>query len=102
MQIGRGMLPKLILSGCFGSSCTPDSAWVIQKNSLVPQPEPMYTSNANGADSRIWRHVEQTPKSKVIVYSPDTNHDVHSIGLMHLSIIDGQGHHNSSQPSQQR
>ncbi len=68
-QTGRKSLEgpqKLILGGCSGSDGpAPDSAWEISTESLVPQPQPVYSSNADEADSRIWRHVAGTTKSNV-------------------------------------
>lgn len=88
MQIGRSIVKdtnKLILSGCFGSGSAPDSAWVVSTESLVPQPEPMYTSNASEADGRIWRHVEKTTKSEILIFSPDT--DIYNIGMTHTELM---------------
>ena len=82
LQIGRTFLKseqKLIVGGCFGNCPAPDSAWVVSSDSLVPEPQPLYSSSATEADSRIWRHVAGTLMTKVLVYSPDT--DVLNIGI---------------------
>ena len=48
---------KMILAGCFLDENN-NIAWVIQPDvSTVPQPEPIFHSNAEEADIRIWKHV---------------------------------------------
>ena len=47
----------MILAGCFLDENN-NIAWVIQPDvSTVPQPEPIFHSNAEEADIRIWKHV---------------------------------------------
>ena len=82
MQTGRASLEgpqKLILAGCQQSGPALDSAWEVSKESMVPQPQPAYTSNADESDCRIWKHVAGTTKTNILIYSPDT--DVFNIGL---------------------
>ena len=71
----------LILSGCFSSSTT----FRITGNSL-PFPESVYSSNADEADMRMWRHVSQAKCNRVLVYSPDT--DVYNIGIPMVAEMD--------------
>ena len=68
---------KLVLSGCFSGDAE-DTAWVIVKGSL-PQPEPIYSSSAQEADMRVWRHAVQSNANHILIYSPDT--DVYNIGM---------------------
>jgi hypothetical protein len=67
----------LVIAGSFEGNLS-HSAWMVTGNSK-PQPEPMYTCNANETDTRIWLHVSKTHHSKILVISPDT--DVYHIGL---------------------
>ena len=66
-----------MLSGCFSGDAE-DTAWVIVKGSL-PQPEPIYSSSAQEADMRVWRHAVQSNANHILIYSPDT--DVYNIGM---------------------
>ena len=50
-----------------------------------PQIRPMYNTNAEEADMRIWRHANQSKATKVLIYSPDTN-----TGMSLTSIISHQ------------
>ena len=55
-----------------------DTAWFVSYGTR-PQPNPAYTSNAEEADTRLWRHVKRTNASKILILSPDT--DIYHIGL---------------------
>ena len=80
LQTGRFSLypgQKLVFSGCFSGNAE-DTAWVIVKGSL-PQPEPIYSSSAQEADMRVWRHAVQSNANHILIYSPDT--DVYNIGM---------------------
>ena len=68
---------KLIIGGCFKGEIT-NTAWLISGNGL-PQPDPVYYSNAEETDSRIWLHVKNTRYREILVISPDT--DVYHIGF---------------------
>jgi hypothetical protein len=68
----------LVLAGCFDD----DTVWVVEAPGItnaVPQPEPMFRSNAREGDQLIWRHAVKCSASKVLIYSPDT--DIYNIGL---------------------
>lgn len=67
----------LYLAGCFEGNIE-DTAWCITKTN-TPQPEPLYTCNAEETDTRVWRHVKITECVRILVMSPDT--DVYHIGL---------------------
>ena len=45
----------LVLGGCF-SGTAQDQGWIIRGDESLPEPTPQYTSNAQEADMRIWRH----------------------------------------------
>ena len=55
-----------------------DTAWFVSYGTR-PQPNPVYTSNAEEADTRLWMHVKRTNTSKILILSPDT--DIYHIGL---------------------
>ena len=87
MKNGRFLLTEgqsLVIAGCFEDGI----AWKVTCGS-IPQPEPLYLSNAKEANQRIWQHVTNCSTENVLVYSPDT--DVYTIG-MSLSTV-----HNSKQ-----
>ena len=67
----------LVTAGCFEGDLS-NGAWMTKGNNK-PQPEPLYTCNANETDTRIWLHVRKTHCSQILVISPDT--DVYHIGL---------------------
>jgi hypothetical protein len=69
----------MVIAGCFLGE-NDNIAWVIQPgDSSVPQPEPMYYSNAEEADIRIWKHAIASDAQNILIVSPDT--DVYNIGL---------------------
>ena len=55
-----------------------DTAWSVSSNSS-PQPQPRYTSNAEETDTRLWLHVKNTTKERILIKSPDT--DIYHIGV---------------------
>ena len=67
----------LILAGCLEGDKR-DTSWNITRYS-TPQPCPMYTSNAEETDTRIWLHCRHSNCNNVLILSPDT--DVYHIGL---------------------
>ena len=67
-----------ILSGCMSEN-TDDVSWVVSGGNSLPVTDLKYSSNAEEADMRIWRHATQTSVQHILVYSPDT--DVYNIGL---------------------
>ena len=69
----------LVLAGCF-TGTSEDNAWIIQPADVtVPQPYPPYTTTAEEADQRVWRHATQCSSNKILIYSPDN--DIYNIGL---------------------
>lgn len=52
-----------------------NSAWIVYPHSIRPIPdvEPLYNSNAEEADIRVWRHAVQSYSDRVLLYSPDTD-----------------------------
>ena len=85
LQEGRFSLTgsqRIILSGCFSGE-QGNVAWIICSNDMgLPQPEPLYYTNAEEADLRVWRHAVKCDAHNVLLYSPDT--DVSVIGLQIL------------------
>ena len=74
---------RIILSGCFSGE-QDNVAWIIYSNDMgLPQPEPLYYTNAEEADLRVWRHAVKCDAHNVLLYSPDT--DVSVIGLAILN-----------------
>ena len=67
----------LILAGCLEGDIQ-DTAWSITRDS-IPQPCPMYTSNAEETDTRIWLHCRHSNCNNILILSPDT--DIYHIGL---------------------
>ena len=68
---------KLYVAGGFSGNLATTS-WFVEGNSN-PQPDPVYSSNAEEADTMIWLHATKTPLQNILVLSPDT--DVYMIGL---------------------
>ena len=68
---------RLIIAGCFSGSSA-SCAWLIRPDEL-PEKLPLYNSNAQEADNRIWCHTTQSEAINILIYSPDT--DVYTIGL---------------------
>ena len=70
----------LVLGGCFSGE-SQDNAWIITGGDVAPpQPSPNYSSNAQEADMRVWRHAIQSQHERVLICSADT--DVYNIGLV--------------------
>ena len=58
---------------------------------IVPQPEPMFHSNAREADQLVWCHAAMWKPQTFLIYSPDT--DIYNIGLtipLQISIINNK------------
>ena len=55
-----------------------NTAWYVTGKDR-PQPNPLFTSNAEEADIRVWVHIQQTQCKQVLLVSPDT--DVYNIRL---------------------
>ena len=58
---------------------------------IVPQPEPMFHSNAREADQLVWCHAAMWKPQTFVIYSPDT--DIYNIGLtipLQISIINNK------------
>ena len=55
-----------------------DTVWSVD-NDNNKQPQPMYTSNAEEADTRVWIHASKTVCTRILIISADT--DVYHIGL---------------------
>ena len=68
---------KLYVAGGFEGEIE-DSAWFVTTEGN-PQPNPIYTCNAEETDTLIWAHVNQSTSSKILILSPDTG--VYHIGL---------------------
>jgi hypothetical protein len=69
----------MVLAGCFSGE-NQDNAWKVVGGQDLPECTTTYTSNAQEADMRIWRHVSATSQENIVIYSPDT--DVYNIGLI--------------------
>ena len=66
----------IIISGCFSDNI----AWKICSSEVsLPQTEPLYCTNSEEADTRMWRHAIKCDASTVLIHSADT--DVYMIGL---------------------
>ena len=77
LQLGMSWVSsskKLVLAGCF-TDHENIARTISPGESIVPQPEPKYYSNAKEADLRIWRHAAMCDASNVLIYSP--NKDVY-------------------------
>ena len=55
-----------------------DTTWCVSDQSS-PQPLPLYRSNAEETDTRLWLHVHHSSATNIYVVSPDT--DVYHVGL---------------------
>ena len=55
-----------------------DTTWFVSGQSS-PQPLPLYRSNAEETDTRLWLHVHHSSATNIYIVSPDT--DVYHIGL---------------------
>ena len=58
---------KLILAGCLSGEME-DQAWVVTVGEMVPKLTEVFTSNAQEADKRIWRHVLQSQQQRILIY----------------------------------
>ena len=63
----------ILISGVF------ELPYSISGDGSLPSTDPSYDTRGEEADLRVWRHVTQTSKTKILVYSPDS--DVYNIGL---------------------
>lgn len=74
---------KLVIGGYFEDNIT----YIIESGSTtMPEPEPGYKSNACEADQRIWKHAVICEAETVLIYSPDTDVHVYTIGLGLISM----------------
>ena len=64
----------LYIAGAFEGAIS-DTAWFVND----PQPDPLFTSNAEESDTRLWLHVKKSRYARVLISSPDT--DVYVIGM---------------------
>lgn len=71
----------LVVAGCY-SDDSGNRAWVIEGGAMVPQQEPHYTTTAEEADMRMWKHAIECNGRRIIICSPDT--DVYNIGITFL------------------
>ena len=81
LTIVRFSLPEdkvLVIAGCFTDSSV-DTAWIITGGAIVPRQETQYTTTAEEADMRVWKHALECGASRILIYSPDT--DVYNIGI---------------------
>lgn len=67
---------RLVTAGGTDGELT-DLAMVATKKEVTC--DPVFTSNHEESDSRVWLHCLKSPCSKVLIYSPDT--DTYHIGL---------------------
>ena len=68
---------KFYVAGAFTENLA-NTTWLVEGNSS-PQPDPMFSCNAEEADTMLWLHAKQTQCNQILVLSPDT--DVYMIGL---------------------
>ena len=47
--------------------------WEIPGNGTLPEMKYLYTTNAEEADMRIWRHACQAKACRILTYYPDTD-----------------------------
>ena len=66
------------VAGSFAEVDLANTCWFVT-GSNTPQPDPLYSSNAEETDTVIWLHADRTKCKKILVLSPDT--DVYMIGL---------------------
>ena len=71
---------SLVLAGCLRE----DRALVIKQGSM--QPDERYTSNAEEADMKLWKHALECKGQRILIYSPDT--DVYNVGLTYVTASD--------------
>lgn len=72
----------MIVAGCISGSGE-DNAWLLHTAQFVVEQPVDYYSNAEEADSRMWRHAVQCQANVVLIYSPDT--DEYNIGFSHFN-----------------
>ena len=68
---------KFYVAGAFADHLA-NTCWFVEGNSS-PQPDPVYSCNAEETDTMIWLHAKKTHCNKILVLSPDT--EVYMIGL---------------------
>lgn len=67
----------LYIAGGFNDPIS-ETVWFVRGKNK-PQPNPVYTCNAEEADTRVWLHATKTQHHRVLVISPDT--DTYHIGI---------------------
>ena len=68
---------KCFIAGCFDGNLNNTCGYV--QGSNAAEPEPILSTNAPEADTRVWLHAKATRAKNVLVISPDT--DTYHIGL---------------------
>ena len=56
-----------------------NTTWFVEGGTLPVQPDPLFASNAEETDTRVWLHARKTACTQILILSPDT--DVYFIGL---------------------
>lgn len=82
-NIGSNLQPDqtLYVAGAFKDNLV-DTAWFVKGSNVnSAQPDPTFTSNAEGTDTRLWLHARQTTFPRILVISADMCTDVYHIGL---------------------
>ena len=60
--------------------CLQDT-WEISGGETPHQTRDLYTTSAEEADIRIWRHAYHTKANRILIYSPDTDvYNIHNVG----------------------
>ena len=60
--------------------CLQDT-WEISGGGMPHQTRDLYTTSAEEADIRIWRHAYHTKANRILIYSPDTDvYNIHNVG----------------------
>ena len=85
LQVGHEFLEgdqKLVVAGA-GQEEDQDCAWYTTSQG-IEYPAPAYKCVAEEGDTRVWLHVDRSPGTKKLIYSPDT--DVAHIGLTNADL----------------
>ena len=69
---------RFYIGGCFPEPQS-DTTWFVEGETLPAQPDPLFASNAEETDTRVWLHARKTACTQILILSPDT--DVYFIGL---------------------